>query len=305
MTKNKKSAFSVFAVITLLAAAFALVAPAVQKANRQIPFCQKFKSLNDLASRLDVSPEMLEDYLSAIDSDYEKYTQFLNDIQMTPRQLTEEMQKNTGYSFSDCIQTIALINNKTAPDEEIYDKISTGGTTISETADVSVYVNKISLKNLTDNNINMCKTTAGDENTVKLFHLYALLSYVNGDIPAFISGANEVFGCEVVQVTNVNVYANYDVKKPDNYNKMLDDMFNVKDGSGELYKAIPMPVLTLKYADKTRNICFGVIDPAGLIFTAKDVESLAKMQDIEFFDVHVRHLQVPDDPMTSKSGIAV
>jgi hypothetical protein len=69
---------------------------------------------------------------------------------------------------------------------------------------------------------------------------------------------------------------------------MIDALFNVKDSTGEIYKAIPMPVLTLKYADETKNISFGVVDPAGLIFTAENVESLKKMSDIEFFNLHVR-----------------
>ena len=51
-----------------------------------------------------------------------------------------------------------------------------------------------------------------------------------------------------------------------------------------------MPVLTLKFADETQNISFGVIDPAGLIFVAKDVETLKKMDNSDFFDMQIRQL---------------
>jgi hypothetical protein len=118
-----------------------------------------------------------------------------------------------------------------------------------------------------------------------------LLSYVGGDIPTFITGANDIFGCESVEITNVNVYAGYGVKKPANNNKMISDLFNVKLGNDELYKAIPMPVLTLKYADESKNITFGIIDSAGIIFITKDIKSLQKMDNTDFFDMQVRQTQ--------------
>ena len=76
---------------------------------------------------------------------------------------------------------------------------------------------------------------------------------------------------------------------------MISDMFHVRDGSHEIYKAIPMPVLTLKFADESKNISFGVIDPAGLIFVTDNIEALKKMHDPEFFDMQIRQLQIPDD----------
>ena len=293
MNKSKKTTISVITIMLLLAVCVVFIAPLVQKSNKEIPFGQEFSDINDLTKQLGVSAEIFEAYLNSIDMDFEGYVKYLNSIQMTPAQLSADMREKTGYSYSDYIQTMTLIGNKTIPDSTLYDKIATGGTSTSETAEVDVYISKVSRENLANSEITMSPTTLGDEQIVKYFHLYALLSYVNGDIPAFISGANGVFGCESVEITNINVYADYGVKAPNNKNAMIDDLFNVTE-SGEIYKAIAMPVLTLKFADESKNISFGVIDPAGLIFTANDIESLKKMGDIEFFDMHVRQTRISD-----------
>jgi hypothetical protein len=294
MGKNKKNAVITLVTLAALIVLVFFVAPAVQKRNKPIPFGQAFEDINDLAGQLNVSVDIFEAYLTAIGSDYDEYVKYLNEIQMTPKQLTDDVHANVGYSYSDYVQTMTLISNKTTPDANLYDKIATGGTTVSETAEVDVYVSKTGRANLESNNIKILPTTIGDDETVKLFHLFALMAYVGGDIPTFISGASGVFGCESVELSCIEIYADYGVKMPGNKNKMLEDLFVTENG--EICKIIPMPVLTLKYAGETKNISFGVINSAGLIFTAKDAEVLRKLNDTAFFDMHVRQLQIPVDP---------
>jgi hypothetical protein len=69
---------------------------------------------------------------------------------------------------------------------------------------------------------------------------------------------------------------------------MVKDLFNVKVGTGEIYKAVAMPVITLKYADESKNISFGVIDLAGVVFIAKTPDSLKKLSDPHFLDTQIR-----------------
>jgi hypothetical protein len=291
-------------IILLALAATAIVS--TQLKPKEIPVNPEFSGIADLSSQLGVSESIFTEYLTAIDSDYDSYVKYLNDNQLTPKDLAEKTKTETGYDFADYIQTITLMSNKTVPDAKIYDKIKPGSTLTSDTADIEIYVSKKSLENLKADGITLLPSTDNnDENATKHFQLFALLSYTGGDIPTFISGANSVFGCDSVELTNINVYAGYGVKKPANENKMVDDLFNVKTGTNEIYKAVAMPVLTLKYSENTdpenenEPVSFGVIDSAGLIFTAKDVDTLAKLEDTECFDMQIR--QVPKKPETAET----
>jgi hypothetical protein len=295
MNKSKKNTIAVFAIAAFLVAAVVFVAPAVNNMNREIPFGQEFGGIEDLAQRLDVPTKIFEAYLAAIDVNYDDFTDHLNTAQMTPEEFAEYMQLTTGYAYSDYIQVLTLLSNAEPPDEEFYDKITAG-----ETANVDVFISRSSRGNLSENGIAMHPTPSDDEQATRLFHLYLLLQ--RGNIPLFITGANDVFGCESVELTNINIYANYGVAKPDNDNEMVSSMFSIREGTNEIFNPTAMPVMTLRFDDSSRDFAVGVISSAGIMFIADSVEPLKMMNDVDFFDVHFRQQQIPE-LMSEREGL--
>ena len=291
---KKKTLFTSIATVALLIAAFAFVIPRLQDFTKPIPFGQSFESIDELAKRLNTPTEILDAYLAALNITYEDFVDELNKLQVTPEQFAANTLQQSGYSFADFIQMYTLINNAEPPDEAIYDKIATGGTLTSETANIDVYLSKSTRQALKKENIEIHPTTDGNDKTVKLFHLFALLSYTGGDIPTFVSAANEAFCCQSVEITNVNIYCNYGFEKPENDNAMISDLFNIQTDTNNVYKAVAMPVLTLKFDDETQNITFGVVESLGILFTADNVTTLTKLSNTDFFDIHIRQHSMTD-----------
>jgi hypothetical protein len=120
----------------------------------------------------------------------------MNNAGETPAEIAERVKTDTGYTFSDYIQTMTLMNNKTLPDMKLYQRLKSGGTLTNDKAGIDVFISKKSLENLKNADVEIL--AANDKNAAKYFQLFALLPYTGGDITAFVSGANEVFGCESV-----------------------------------------------------------------------------------------------------------
>jgi hypothetical protein len=89
----------------------------------------------------------------------------------------------------------------------------------------------------------------------------------------------------------VNVFSGCSVKKPDNNNKMIADLFSVKEETNEICRAVAVPIMTLKYYGNPRkNISFGFMEQTGLMFAAKDVDTLTKLYEPGFFDMEIRQI---------------
>ena len=204
-------------------------------------------SIEEAAKVLDVPQEDFESFLALMDCTYDDYIERLSQHSKTLKDEKKSLEERYDCTYGEYVETILTVCNNIVPDNKDYAVFK------SKFSVCDTYIPYSELNKAGDMLSNMgIGIEIADEASDA--YIFDVIGACNGDFATYMSAVNNYSGCTSLSLTNITLFGNYGVKKPETDNACMDKLFCYDDKTDDILEAIVVPVITLHYDDENEKM---------------------------------------------------